>query len=281
MKRLEWHYVDEACRPNTENKQYKKLLEASKFSPIGKDVKKTTEAILQNLDAYFQYAEARYADNVIRSVTTHIFDVPLNEELTRVATETKFKYVFQACEIQGQHDLNELMKVRDDLEEERRAVETKIHDLAKLRDALQEQSLHTPVVEEEIDSDDSNTGYGPPSSHAGGSSYDPGYGAASVLTEDSDNGYGADQASELSLSQRLHKLHPGQSQGPQPPQAPLRPPTLQPLQAPQPPQAPQPLQAPRMSQAPPPRERPPPMYPTRPPSPPSHGRLPNLRVFRP
>lgn len=140
MNRLEWHYIDEVSRPDSMNKEYEKLIKETQIAPMGKNVKETAEAFNKNLEIYFQFAEARFADNVIRTVTTHILDVPLNDELTRAKTEKPSKYVFLAMDIEKGHDLTELMKLRDDFRIKREAGQKKLEQLMKLQQIFQEQA---------------------------------------------------------------------------------------------------------------------------------------------
>lgn len=142
LARLSWHYVDEISRPDTLNKSYAKLVADANIPGIGKDLRSTTEAYNKNLEMYFQFAEARYVDNVVRTITTHIFDVPLNDSLLRTAVKEHFTYVFQATEIEKGHKMEDLMKIRDDLEKERNKAEGKISELESLREALREHESY-------------------------------------------------------------------------------------------------------------------------------------------
>lgn len=150
MNRLEWHYIDEISRPDSMNKEYEKLVQETRMAPIGKDVRETAEAFNKNLEIYFRFAEGRFADNVIRTITTHILDVPLNDELIRAKTEKPWRFVLQAMEIEKGYDLAELMKVRDDLRVKHEMVQKRLEQLVKLQEALQEQA---PAQTEDDDED--------------------------------------------------------------------------------------------------------------------------------
>lgn len=150
MNRLEWHYVDEISRPDTLNKGYKELIKQTNFPSLGKDTKSNAEAYNKNLELYFRFAEPRYIDNVVRTITTHIFDVPLNGFHIRTKLERDFKYVFQAPEIQEGHKLEDLMKIRDDLEKQRNKVEVKVLQLENLRDTLRDHEPSNSSWEAEM-----------------------------------------------------------------------------------------------------------------------------------
>ncbi|KAI0558862.1 hypothetical protein FGB62_182g138 [Gracilaria domingensis] len=136
--RLEWYYVDEVLRPDTMNAEFKKIYRSQKKVPgMGADNEKTRETFVANLKSYLPVAQARYIDNVVRTVTTHIFDVPIGKQRARVSPEHELqKYPFLASQILGGRTIRDIMKLRDDVYEKRETVKKKIIALKSLREAL-------------------------------------------------------------------------------------------------------------------------------------------------
>eukprot|EP00177_Eucheuma_denticulatum_P001103 GFKZ01002005.1.p1 GENE.GFKZ01002005.1~~GFKZ01002005.1.p1 ORF type:complete len:874 (-),score=133.92 GFKZ01002005.1:4095-6470(-) len=135
--RLEWHYVDEVMRPDTLNEFFKKEIDSIKNLPgLGKNKDGNRDAYVAILKAYLPIAEARYIDNAVRTVTTHIFDVPSGKRRSRVPSDVPPKYTFQVLEIQEVEDMDDLMKIRDDLAGKREEQAIKVAVLEELRDAL-------------------------------------------------------------------------------------------------------------------------------------------------
>lgn len=135
--RLEWHYVDEVMRPDTLNEFFKKEIDAIKNLPgLGKNKDANRDAYVLILKAYLPIAEARYIDNAVRTVTTHIFDVPSGKRRSRVPSDVEPKYTFQLHQVGDVEDMNDLMKIRDDLAEKREEQTAKVAVLEELRDAL-------------------------------------------------------------------------------------------------------------------------------------------------
>lgn len=88
------------------------------------------------LEALFPVVEERFIDNAVRTVTTHIMDVPLRGHIARVEIDIPPKFVFSSERILCDFRLEELLKIRDDLEGERKGVSEKVEELEKLWTAL-------------------------------------------------------------------------------------------------------------------------------------------------
>jgi len=138
--RLQWHYIDEIVRPNTKNVLFvKACTEGKDIDGLGSSDDSNRNTFVKVLKAYLPVAEARYIDNALSTITTHIMDVPLGEKITRVDGEMGATYLFLANCIKGDVKVEDLMKIRDDLSQKRSNVTVKIEELLKLREALQMQ----------------------------------------------------------------------------------------------------------------------------------------------
>lgn len=141
LNRLSWHYVDEIVRPDTLNWLFDKEISAVKNLPgLGKDTDRNRDAYVCNLKAYLPIAEARYIDNAVRTVTTHILDVPRGSRMTRLESEDPPKYSFLAPQLYESENIKHLMRVRDEISSQPDNLKAKIGVLEELQDALQGMS---------------------------------------------------------------------------------------------------------------------------------------------
>lgn len=137
QNRLSWHYVDEIVRPDTLNKFFEQEINAIQNLPgLGKDMDGNRDAYVSNLRAYLPIAEARYIDNAVRTVTTHIMDVPKGSRMTRLNSEEPPVYSFQAPQIYEEGNMKHLMKLRHEVAEKPENVMAKVRVLEELYDAL-------------------------------------------------------------------------------------------------------------------------------------------------
>ena len=140
MNRLEWLYVDEVVRPNTNNKQFiERYSELGEAAGLGRSIDSTRDTYIQILRAYLPVAQERYCDSAIRMVTTHILDVPLGKERTVVKSEQEAEHGFQAHKICLEKDLEVLLTTGDQVTARRDLLKKKITQLSKLRTALEQQ----------------------------------------------------------------------------------------------------------------------------------------------
>lgn len=137
LNRLDWHYVDEIVRPNTLNCLFEKEINSMKNLPgLGKNKDSNRDAYVCNLKAYLPIAEARYIDVAVRTVITHILDVPKDDRMTRVASEDAPQYSFDAPQIFDDEDMDGLMKIRDDLSARRETQVARVSVLKELQEVL-------------------------------------------------------------------------------------------------------------------------------------------------
>lgn len=137
--RLDWHYVDETLRPDTLNEQFRRDVDALRQIPgLGRDVDGNRDAYVASLRAYLPIAEARFVDNAVRTVTTHIMDVPVDKRRCRVESDQMAKYTFATLDVAAVLEGKGLMGIREELEREREEQAEKVEVLEKLRDALRD-----------------------------------------------------------------------------------------------------------------------------------------------
>lgn len=137
LNRIAWHYVDEIVRPDTLNELFAKEINSMKNLPgLGKNSEGNRNWFMMNLKAYLPIAEARFIDNTVRTVTTHIFDVPRGGRMTRIDMEPLPSHSFHAPQILDDANVKELMQVSDELASVRAEVTARVRELTKLRHAL-------------------------------------------------------------------------------------------------------------------------------------------------
>lgn len=137
QNRLSWHYVDEIVRPDTLNRLFEEEINAMQDLPgLGKDMDGNRDAYVSNLRAYLPIAEARYIDNAVRTVTTHIMDVPKGSRMTRLDSEEPPTYSFQAPQLYEEGNLKHLMKLRHEISDKPEDLLSKVKVLEELHDAL-------------------------------------------------------------------------------------------------------------------------------------------------
>ncbi len=99
-------------------------------------------AYLVRLKAYFPRAQIRYVDNVVRIISTHILDVPRGGSQTKLLGDLEPKYFFEASEMREGKTLDDLMKLKDDVERKRHAIKNRLVALHNLRQAIRNQPEH-------------------------------------------------------------------------------------------------------------------------------------------
>ncbi len=147
LTRLQWHYVDEIGWPDTMNQQFTDELE--KLDPPGLSNKKgsTSDTFMKVFTAIFPVIENRFIDNAVRTVTTHIFGVPVNRIHVRNDRAEKFKHKFTPGHVRrllsekipegvGEDISDYLFELKDDRERKHKGLQKKIEELEKLRSVL-------------------------------------------------------------------------------------------------------------------------------------------------
>lgn len=137
QNRLQWQYVGEIARPTSRTEDFMTRYAAQQnMQGLGPSVEQNRDTFVKILKAYLPVAESRYIDTAVITVSTHILDVPLGDAIHRADFEEEPEFVFLANSIKGDLNTEDLMKVRDDLSVKRTAVEEKVKELEKLREAL-------------------------------------------------------------------------------------------------------------------------------------------------
>ncbi len=147
LTRLMWHYVDEVGRPDTMNEQFMEKLKSLEPTGLGYDIESTCDTYIKVFTSIFPVIENRFIDNAVRTVTTHIFDVPVDYSSLRNERAGEFKFKFTPFDVRNFvpneiHELGEesikdyLFELKDDREKKFKLLEKKIQRLKNLRSAL-------------------------------------------------------------------------------------------------------------------------------------------------